>query len=647
MGLGPVVIELLQTLQSHGELPAERSIVEIGAQQIARSFLEAREEATRLAASLGINTPWPLPEAGSPGKIVHGSLEHLSESAPPARLFWEWLGYRYASIDIDGSPGSIPADLNCDTVPLEHRNRYAIVTNFGTTEHVANQENAFRVIHDLTMVNGLMIHQLPAQGFLNHGLVNYNAKFFWLLARSNGYSFVDFDFQPDPTPYGLSENIVAFAKNYARDARARLADLQVHDCCITLVLRKVFDIEYVPPLDVPTGTETDNEQLARRYWTVFTPNAFARLGRKQRPLLRGTLRRWRRRILSDSQSIVVSVALRGTLRRLRRRLLAAKPRPLDTGNDFASTSGNDNRARSGDAFVTPIQKETANVVGELPICESGSKTPPLAEPRCGPEPNPPPNGIDADFRKTLDETLDGLRSKHLAVSWGDRLLTIDKTQGFKHDPAFTSAFEAIQGSIQYDEYNGPDGIAWRLNTLCWAAKCALRVGGDFVECGLHKGDMAWVVLNAVGPERIPRFFLFDSFEGFSEKYSSPQDFPLNPGFLEFANKEYREQGLYERVRDRFARYPNVQVIKGFLPEVLDIECPERIGFLHIDLNSPRAEVAVLERLFDRVVPGGVIVFDDYGWKLFEKQKVAEDELLAAHGYEILELPTGQGLVIKR
>jgi hypothetical protein len=642
MGLGPVVIELLQTLQSHGELPAERSIVEIGAQQIARSFLEAREEASRLAASLGVNAPWPLPKAGSPGKIVHGSLEHLSENAPPARLFWEWLGYRYASIDIDGSPGSIPADLNCDTVPFEHRNRYAIVTNFGTTEHLANQENAFRVIHDLTMLNGLMIHQVPAQGFLNHGLVNYNLKFFWLLARSNGYSWLDFDFQADPTPYELSENIVGFARNYGGDARARLADFQVRDCCITLVLRKVFDIEYVPPLDVPTGTETDNEQLARRYWTVFTPNAFARLGRKQRPLLRGALRRLRRRLLSDSQSIVVSEALR----RLRRSMLAAKPRLLDTGSGFASTNVNDTRAQSDETSITPLQKETANL-GVLPICEPSGKVSPPAEPRCGPEPNLSPNGIDSSFRNTLAETLDGLRSRHLAVSWGDRLLTIDKTQGFKQDPAFASAFEAIQGSIRYDEYDGPDSIAWRLNTLCWAARSALRAGGDFVECGVHKGDMAWVVLNAVGVARIPRFWLFDSFQGFSPKYSSGEDFPLNPGFLEFANKEYQEGGLYERVRKRFAAYPNVRVVKGFLPEALEHDCPERIGFLHVDLNSPRAEVAVLVRLFDRVVSGGVVVFDDYGWKLFEKQKAAEDELLAAHGYEILELPTGQGLVVKR
>ena len=158
--------------------------------------------------------------------------------------------------------------------------------------------------------------------------------------------------------------------------------------------------------------------------------------------------------------------------------------------------------------------------------------------------------------------------------------------------------------------------------------------------------MASVILNVLGPEKISRYFLYDSFEGFSTKYSSDEDYPLNAGFLAFANKHYREAGIYERVAARFKPYKNVTVIKGFLPETLDSVCPEKIAFLHVDLNSPAAEVAVLERLFDRVVSGGAIVFDDYGWKLFEKQKIAEDEFMRKRGYQILELPTGQGLVIK-
>jgi O-methyltransferase len=249
--------------------------------------------------------------------------------------------------------------------------------------------------------------------------------------------------------------------------------------------------------------------------------------------------------------------------------------------------------------------------------------------------------------RLVNDTVETLTHGHASASWGDRLLTLDKSADFKEVPAFAEAFGTILGSHLYDQYSGPDSIAWRLNTLVWAGRCALRTGGDFVECGTFKGDMAWVVVQTIGAERVGRFWLFDSFDGFSPDYSSPADFPESPGFLDFANGFYRQPGLYEAVRERFAPFANIHVVKGFLPETLDAATPGEIGFLHIDLNSPRAEIAVLERLFDHVLPGGVVVFDDYGWKMFHEQKQAEDKFMRRRGYEILELPTGQGLVIKR
>ena len=244
--------------------------------------------------------------------------------------------------------------------------------------------------------------------------------------------------------------------------------------------------------------------------------------------------------------------------------------------------------------------------------------------------------------------IKGMRQRHLSVFWGDKMLTLDKSACFMEEPRFRNAFKAIHGSHKYDhQYDGADTIAWRLNTLCWAARCGLKAGGDFVECGVFKGDMSWLITQVIGEAEMPRFYLYDSFEGFSPDLSTPDDYPLNPGFLDFANNAYKNPSLYSYVKDRFASNPKVTITKGFLPDALDVVCPESIGFLHIDLNSPRAEVAVLERLFDRVRPGGVIILDDYGWKLFSPQKVAEDAFMLVYGYEILELPTGQGLVFKR
>ena len=104
MGIGCDAITLLTELTKACHITKGGAVMEIGAQQLANSFLEAREELTRLAALLDVTTSCQLPPPSSTHR-VHGTLQHLNAAAPPARDFWHWLGFSYASIDIDGSPG--------------------------------------------------------------------------------------------------------------------------------------------------------------------------------------------------------------------------------------------------------------------------------------------------------------------------------------------------------------------------------------------------------------------------------------------------------------------------------------------------------------------------------------------------------------
>jgi hypothetical protein len=249
--------------------------MEIGAQQLANSFLDSREELSCLAALFGVTTPCPLSQAMAT-HVVHGGLEHLDANAQRSVDFWRWLGFKYASIDIDGSPGSIPLDLNYDDIPANERGKYQLVTNFGTTEHVANQLNAFKIIHELTAVGGLMVHHVPAQGMINHGLINYNPKFFWLLTRSNGYKLLHLNFFSDSSAYGLPSNVLDGIRVFDPAAPDRLNHYKTTDCYLLIVLRKRYDLPFIPPLDVNTGTRTENAQLNERYWTVFNQAAFRR-----------------------------------------------------------------------------------------------------------------------------------------------------------------------------------------------------------------------------------------------------------------------------------------------------------------------------------------------------------------------------------
>ena len=270
MGLAADTIELMIRLRQGDFIATPGAVIEIGAQQLSNEFLRARDRMEFLGRLFGVTTKLDLPVPQAV-EIVDGGVEPLPETAPMARQFWEWLGFQYASIDIDGSPDSIPLDLNYDVLPDRARKKFDVVTNFGTTEHIANQFNAFKVIHDLTAPGGIMIHAVPAQGLVNHGLLKYNPKWFWMLARSNEYRWLDFDYWSYGHIRDLPANVVEAIVPHRPDIAERKARYKVVDGGLRATFQKVRDIEFVPPLDVNTGTKTTNAALIERYWTIFAP----------------------------------------------------------------------------------------------------------------------------------------------------------------------------------------------------------------------------------------------------------------------------------------------------------------------------------------------------------------------------------------
>lgn len=206
----------------------------------------------------------------------------------------------------------------------------------------------------------------------------------------------------------------------------------------------------------------------------------------------------------------------------------------------------------------------------------------------------------------------------------DKLITWSKTLGFLRDPAFGEA-------INRNTRTGPErGTLWRISTLVWAAKQTSHLDGDFVECACYRGSSARTVADLVDVST-RRYFLYDLFE--------------HDEAMPHHSMAEHSATLYDEVRARFPE-PNVIITKGRVPDSLAQAAPERIAFMHLDLNNAEAEIGALEVLWDRILPGGVLVLDDFGWAPYIAQHALETEWFAKRGHAILEMPTGQGLVIK-
>jgi O-methyltransferase len=214
---------------------------------------------------------------------------------------------------------------------------------------------------------------------------------------------------------------------------------------------------------------------------------------------------------------------------------------------------------------------------------------------------------------------------------GDMMITFHRNMRFYEDARFMQAFngEAVDDRER--------SLIWRHHVLCWCAANALRVEGDFVECGAFRGFSTIVAARWIEFERSAKqWYLYDTFSGI------PAD-QINPG--DTSPEIYAKPGLYEACRERFAAYPNIHVVRGRIPEVLRERAPDRVAFLHLDLNSAVAEAAALEFFRERLAPSAFVLLDDYGWRAFRPQKEVADAFFNKLGKPILELPTGQGIVL--
>ncbi len=218
--------------------------------------------------------------------------------------------------------------------------------------------------------------------------------------------------------------------------------------------------------------------------------------------------------------------------------------------------------------------------------------------------------------------------------FGDNLIALSRNLSFTGDETFMEAVRANQSGDDDGEK------LWRLHVCCWAARGALSLAGDFVECGVYQGLSAGVVARYLCFASQNRaFYLYDTFAGLAEGRSTSQE-------RDEVNPFYEWDGTHRAVEEKFAPFKNIHVIKGVVPDVFAERSPERIAFLHLDMNAALAETAALDELFARIVAGGYILLDDYG--RFEQRALcqAHHRWWQRHNQQVLELPTGQGLIIK-
>ena len=104
-------------------------------------------------------------------------------------FYWGLGAKQYVSMDINGR-GTRKVDLN---FPLLAAERFDLVTDFGTGEHIFDQGRLWRNRHELTQIGGIMALVVPTQGYRSHGFYRFNSELIDAISTANSYEVLFFE----------------------------------------------------------------------------------------------------------------------------------------------------------------------------------------------------------------------------------------------------------------------------------------------------------------------------------------------------------------------------------------------------------------------------------------------------------------------
>jgi hypothetical protein len=222
MGVSPDNLDIIIDLHREGHFKMPARIADLGCEQI---YEDGVDVSRRFLGYFGKQVP-----EGHEALLKNRSfVGHLYKAA----------GFDYQSFDVVDAPFCRRFDLNVDQVYHTWRHQFDLVFNFGTTEHVMNQYNSMRVMHDFAKPGGLIYTLFLINGYQWHGIVRYTLRFIDLLIRANDYEVLRDDLH--------DQTYSQWRKSVGPDEPE---EQYFRDMCRWLVFRKTSDRPFQEIVDV-------------------------------------------------------------------------------------------------------------------------------------------------------------------------------------------------------------------------------------------------------------------------------------------------------------------------------------------------------------------------------------------------------------
>jgi O-methyltransferase len=250
-------------------------------------------------------------------------------------------------------------------------------------------------------------------------------------------------------------------------------------------------------------------------------------------------------------------------------------------------------------------------------------------------------------RNTMDRAHAGrVVDFHLPALFGDL-----KIGALDFYPLFRACLEASRTAVEPWKLIRRAERAFNLGRYFLRS---LELPGARIECGTYRGFSALLcarIWQSVAPDfKGADFHLVDSFEGLSRPTSEDalhtEELQGDMVVTTYGADPGAMAGPLADVKNVMRDFPGVSFYKGWIPGILGSLPETTWSFVHIDVDLYDPTRGCLEYFIPRMVPGGIIINDDYGSPLFPGSGRAWDEYCAKHHLGFVALDSGQGVLVK-
>lgn len=187
----------------------------------------------------------------------------------------------------------------------------------------------------------------------------------------------------------------------------------------------------------------------------------------------------------------------------------------------------------------------------------------------------------------------------------------------------------VPSNIQGNPTEAPTGGS-NINIILHLTKLTTNLSGAWAECGVYKGGTLITTalwMKSTGVQK--KIWGFDSFEGLPEKSSIDENHSTEKAWGHHSGgyKGVSYTHLLQKL-SRLGLSNDVELVPGFFENSLPKAAGEKFSFVHLDCDLYNSYKTCLEFFYERMVQGGVILFDEYNDPPWPGCNKAIDEFFA-------------------